>query len=188
MNVDIEISKWKEKNGFNQNGETYCLINSNSYEIKEQLKNMGFKFSPLLKWHIEDSNIAPNFKYVIFNFDDLYEWDNLRAEILPKPGAAAIIQNTIKTTILNNSNFIGAIGDRLRDIPATFLSTKRYLNSFGGEFYIHTFEYEDNKLSWTTSKFLNLVPNQKVLLTGTIVDHKEFAFSKITSLKRCIIK
>lgn len=40
---------WLEKNGFGADGLTWCVFGDDTYAIKEQLKELGCKFSPLLK-------------------------------------------------------------------------------------------------------------------------------------------
>ena len=45
MKITKEL--WLEKNGFGADGLTWCIFGEDTYAIKEQLKELGCKFSPL---------------------------------------------------------------------------------------------------------------------------------------------
>ena len=42
-------AEYFEKNGFNEDGYTYCVVGEDTYSIKDHLKEMGGKYNPTLK-------------------------------------------------------------------------------------------------------------------------------------------
>ena len=72
-------SEWLKINGFSDDGVAY-LIAGNSYPIKDALKEAGYKFSPLLRWHgPTDSFILPldgETWYEQITFDEYFSWND----------------------------------------------------------------------------------------------------------------
>lgn len=176
--------EWPLRNGFNEDGFTY-LIYGNTYPIKDRLKEEGCKFSPELKWHSpkEIEGLPNDCGQEKIAFDQLYRWNDwykVEAEFIGAQLVEEIFQKTTST-----SEFIGSVGERLRALDV-ILKESKYLDSYG--YYIHTFLYGDNLLSWSTSKDLEFEVGDEVELTGTVKAHKIFAGNKVTYLNRCIIK
>ena len=78
MNFKRKITKteWLEMNGFSEYGVTYLVL-GNSYPIKDDLKENGFKFSPLLRWHgdTNDFDLPEGCYYKEFCFDEVFIWN-----------------------------------------------------------------------------------------------------------------
>lgn len=184
-----KIQKWMQQNGFNTQGITYCVVGENSFNIKEFLKKYGFKFSPLLKWHGEQQIELPEgFHYIALSFNELYAWDKQKEEVLPLAGAAAKVQNALKQALPQQSNYIGTIGQRLYNVKAIFKFSKSFISKNGNFVFAHHFDIEGERAVWVTQKTLTLIPEQNILLTGTIISHTVFAHKKITNINRCLIK
>ena len=67
-------AEWLEKNGFSADGLTYCIFGDDTYSIKEKLKQLGCRFSPLLKWHSpEPLDLPAGYGMISFTFDDILE-------------------------------------------------------------------------------------------------------------------
>ena len=66
---------WLEQNGFSAQGITYAIV-GDTYAIKDWLKENGYKFNPILKWHGPEEllDLPEGYHTIEFNFDDLYEW------------------------------------------------------------------------------------------------------------------
>ena len=45
-------AKWLEENCFNENLTTFVYFPADSFEVKDSLKDAGFRFSKILLWHI----------------------------------------------------------------------------------------------------------------------------------------
>ena len=87
----------------------------------------------------------------------------------------------------SKSEYVGEVGDRLRNITAIYKSGRGFEGRFGWT-NIYTFESEENVLVWFTTKELDFEKGQTVDLTGTIVAHDEFRGVKTTKINRCIVK
>ena len=85
------------------------------------------------------------------------------------------------------SEFVGEVGERLRNYTAVFKSTRGFMGNYGWT-NIHTFQVGDDILVWFTAKDCSLEKGTVVDLTGTVKKHEEFRGVKTTQLSRCIIK
>lgn len=182
--------EWLEKNGFNTENElTWCIGGGDTYEIKNELKEMGFKFNPLLKWHInEPVDVPTGYGMVSFSFDELFYWEDKRGTALIKTTAESLIEARAKELETPSlSEYMGYIGERLRNLEAIFISGHGFNSKYGWS-NIYTFKYGENELKWFSQKDLDFEKNQKILLTGTVKDHSEYKGVKATILSRCIVK
>ena len=75
MNKDYEVKKekWLKDNGFNENLETYVYFLDNSYEIKETLKDDGFRFNKVLYWHTPELKEEYSDKTIKVALDEIAE-------------------------------------------------------------------------------------------------------------------
>lgn len=182
-------AEWLDKNGFSEDGFTFCVIGEDTYSIKDWLKSMGYKFSPLLKWHGGfPLELSEDFKLVYFTFDELYQWDAVNQNAYFYENAETLINRRFKEVQGPSlSEYIGEVGQRLRDMTAIYKSSRGFSGAYGWT-NIHTFQIGEDVLVWFTAKDLNLEKGQPILLTGTIKKHEEFREVKTTQLSRCIIK
>lgn len=179
-------AEWMEWNGFNEEGTTFVVL-GNTFEVKDDLKDAGCKFSKELKWHCAHSIEAPEGCTVIeVPFKKVFQWCGY-AWTPDFTGAEFMKALEAENRPASNSEFIGEIGERLRNIDCTF-EREWYNNQYG--FYVYTFSDGKNKYSWSTSKVLppSLEVGAEVSLTGTVKDHREFLGVKTTCLNRCLIK
>lgn len=89
------------------------------------------------------------------------------------------------------SNFIGSAGEKV-SLEAIYIGSPHYERpafGYGTETaYIHTFKVGDNVAVWNTTSYngiYDLEEGDKVKLTGTIKEHKEYKGEKQTILIRC---
>ena len=180
--------EWLEKNGFNEEGITYVAI-GNTYEIKETLKEKGCRFSPVLKWHCaEKFDLPEDYKWIEVKFDDVLEWNMYQKNAYFFETAKSFVEKLeAQAEGPSKSEYVGEVGERLRNITAIYKSCRGFEGRFGWT-NIYTFESEENILVWFTSSELTLKKGDIVNLTGTIKKHEEFRGVKTTQLSRCIVK
>lgn len=189
MTKKVTKQEWLKANGFSTDGKTYLVI-GNSYSIKDELKAAGFRYSPLLRWHgpTMDFKLPDTCTYYHFDFDEIYVWDNAEGVAFIQNGAREMIDRIFNPVIQSNSQHIGNIGDRLRDIPVTVRNIAGYDSMFGYK-WVYTFEDESGNLySWFTTSQQEVSAGMKVILTGTVKSHSEYHNVPTTQLNRCILK
>ena len=189
---ELEKNKkeWMSRNGFGEDGLTWCVFGDDTFRIKDQLKEIGCKYHPLLKWHSPiPLDVPTGYGMFSISFDNIIEWD--------APARTACFLNDAKNIIdekfkeaegPNLSEYIGEVGERLQNLTAIYKSCRGFSGKFGWT-NIYTFEFNNNILVWfTTSSSLNSFdPGTKINLTGTVKKHEEYRGIKTTQLSRCKI-
>lgn len=178
--------QWLEENGFNEEENTYCII-GNTYSNKEYLKSQNCKYSPLLKWHIQEKIELPkDCKYIKIPFNKIYEWNEQLEKPLLFKDAEVWLQSALTDTAAYQ--FLESVGKRIYDLTVLYKSSTSFISRYGQFTYIHTFVTDKNKIIWFTTKELKYQLNQKLLLTGTIVQHQNYKGDNTTIVNRCIIR
>jgi hypothetical protein len=182
-------AEWLTKNGFNENGLTWCVFGDDTYAIKDKLKEWGCKFSPLLKWHSANPiDIPIGYGMFSISFDTIAQWDEENETICYYEKAKEIVDRQFREAEGPSlSEYVGTPGERLRNLTAIYKSTRGFSGKYGWT-NIHTFEVGDNILVWFTQCDVDLERGQAVDLTATVKKHEEFRGVKTTQLSRCIIK
>lgn len=179
-------NQWLKDNGFNENGITYC-ITGNTYANKEYLKEQQCKYSPLLKWHCEQTiNVPNNCNIIEIKFNDIYEWNEQFQKPLLFENAETLISRALNPTA--TYKFLGNIGQRIYDLPVKYKSSYSFVSRYGQFTYIHTFETDENKIIWFTTKEIKYQLDECLSLTGTIVQHQNYKGDNTTIVNRCILK
>lgn len=184
VEAQAKAKKWLEKNGFDEKGYTYVLVGLNSYEIKEQLKDAGWVYSPVLRWH---NSVPGDFPQNVkcFHWTCLFEL-MAYGDFVPFPDTQSKIDGFIQDAMPEStSQYVGEIGDRLKKIPVTFVRRHGFTGAYG---YTEVLSFKDekgNSLSWFTSVNPDIEPNTKCILSGTVKKHEEYRGEKITYLTRC---
>lgn len=179
-----------EKNGFSTDGITYCIVGENTFSIKDTLKEVGCKYSPLLKWHIDHKiNLPAGFKLVTVNFEKIYAWNDESGGYLQLSGAKSFIDELLRPTPAQNYEYMGVIGVREYEVPVTFVHGHSFNSQYGyTNIYVFITLDKNYKIIWFTEKELNLKEGQKLFLTGTVKDHRVYQGENTTIMNRCIIK
>lgn len=186
---------WMQKNGFNKEGITYVITGGNTFEIKDTLKTMGCKFSPLLKWHSPEKITLDGFELVPFTFDELYSWMPMDKNVMACETAKTIVKerlspfttaNIVLASNLMDAEWLGEVGDRLRKIPAKIVG-KKEINNQNGCFTLFTFESGNSVLCWFTSATKFEQVGDEVLLSATVKSHKIYEGQKQTYVNRCLM-
>lgn len=85
----------------------------------------------------------------------------------------------------SNSTFIGNVGDRVTVEAESIECVASWDTQFGMTFVYKITDTNCNVYTWKTNKGLE---NKKVILVGTVKEHKEFRGVKQTELTRCKVK
>lgn len=182
-------AEWLKKNGFSEDGLTYCVFGDDTYSIKEHLKELGCKFSPMLKWHApEPLDVPAGYGMIGFSFDDILMWDEKEQNAFYYENSKEKIDKAFKQAEGPSlSEYVGEVGERLRNLTAIYKSSRGFDGKFGWT-NIYTFQVGEDILVWFTQKELVLSKGKVIDLTGTVKKHEEFRGVKTTQLSRCIIK
>lgn len=186
--TDILKIDWLLKNGFSEEGVTYCIVGENTYSIKDHLKSQGFKYSPLLGWHGAEpaSDLPSDFLSIAIDFAEIYIWSEKYPEY--KEDAKITIDRIFKEAIgPSKSSYLGTPGERIRNLTATLTAIKGFAGVYGWT-NIYSFKCGDDILVWMTSSTLDLPQGATVDFTGTVKSHEEFRGVKTTRFSRCIVK
>lgn len=181
-------TEWLEANGFSKYGVTYLVL-GNSYPIKDKLKENDFKFSPLLRWHCGncDFELPESCQYYELHYEDLFTWDEDSHTTFMKEGTREKIDLIFNPIVESNSQFVGEIGERIRDIPVTVRNIAGFDSAFGYK-WVYTFEDKDgNVYSWFTTSQQPLSVDMNCSVTGSIKAHVEYKKILTTQLTRCKI-
>lgn len=187
--VKMTKEKWLEWNGFSTDGFTYCAIGDNTFAIKDWLKENGFKFNPTLKWHSpQPVDMPEGYGLLTLAFDDIAKWDDTYKEAYYFEKTKAIVNKAFKEAAGPSlSEYVGEVGQRLRNMTAIYESTRGFAGVYGWT-NIHTFKVGEDVLVWFTTVELTADVGATVDLTGTVKKHEEFRGIKTTQLSRCIVK
>ena len=185
----ITKEEWLEANGFSEDGVTYLVL-GNSYPIKDELKDSGFKFSPLLRWHCGkcEYELPQGCFYKMLNFYDLFVWDVETSAPFLKEGAREAIEQIFNPKEESNSSYVGEIGERLRDVQVVVKNIGGFDSAYGYK-WVYTFEDESgNRYTWFTTSQQGVSIGTALTLTGTIKAHVEYKGAETTQLTRCTLK
>ena len=132
--------------------------------------------------------LPEGYGHLTLSFDDIAVWDNTYHDVNYYEKTKAIVDKAFKDAAGPSlSEFVGEVGQRLRNLTAIYESTRGFSGAYGWT-NIHTFKIGEDVLVWFTAKDLDLELGATVDLTGTIKKHEEFRGVKTTQLSRCIIK
>ena len=195
--------EWMEREGFNEDGNTWVFL-GNTYEVKEQIKELGAKFNYLLGWHI--NHAVEGYPTMVINVKDITTIDYIgnidycRA-YTPEGGDAEYDSYSMEQRINElkeeayaefrknsgelKSEYIGTVGER-RDFVCKLVSHFAFDSAFvyGDVTHIYRFEDENgNIIIWKTGNWLD--DEQKDFsFKATIKEHSEYKGEKQTVVQR----
>lgn len=178
--------KWLEENGFSEDGLTYVYWKEDSYARKEELKALGYKFNPQLKWHI-NTNTGNEEDTICVKADDVVEFSawgkgNYFAN------AKADVEKMINAKRPHkDSDWYGEAGAKIEGVSAKYINHRTMETRFGYS-TVYTFVKDSYTFTWFTSKILTLEVGDEVTLSGTIKELKEYNGIKQTVLTRCKVE
>ena len=177
--------------GYDPENPLIWLVGGGStYEIKDQLKELGCKFNPAFGWYsTQPVDVPAGYGMTNIKFEDAYTWFPLSKRFDLNPNAKDIA-DAAKATLEpeSHSEYLGEIKERLRGMQVR-LTAIRQFDGYYGTSTMYVFQKEEDVLVWYTSSCkYDLEIGDQVLLTGTVKDHKPYKNIKQTILSRCIIK
>ena len=184
-----------KQQGFNAEGKTWVVL-GNTFEVKDQLKEAGCKYTGILGWHTDHQ--LDGYDMLMLDVSECYDKDYAgiyRWQQWKNDGLEEKIKEANQKAIASRSKsqHVGKAGDRIQ-IKATLTGFHSYKTQFG-DMNIYTFtDIFNNVLVWKTSSYLDRIvgdickPVQKgemVELKATVKDHTEYQGIKQTVLTRC---
>ena len=180
--------KWLSENGFNENETTYIYFPTNSYDVKETLKENGFRFNQFLLWHI--ANVPEEYadtviEVKLIDVAEINAWGTGHYTA----GAKDYISKRLEEARPAEPEWqwVGVEKERIYDIPVVMTQKREMMTRFGFT-QLCEFRTAECIIQWWTASNVEVEVGDNVLLTGTIKSHDEYKGRKITTVKRCTFK
>ena len=184
-------AEWLTKNGFTSEGFTAVYIGANSFDVKNELKEQGWKYSPLFGWRSADISAIKTYgedNVAIISADQVVSF-NIYGEGCFLSTAANLIQqlkNAHKPQ--SKSEWVGEVKEKLVDLPVVIQRITGFGSRFGWTNVV-TFVSGDSILTWfTSSDISNFEQGEKYLLSATVKEHTMYKDEKQTVLLRVKLK
>ena len=182
--ADKKQADWLRRNGFNENGNTF-IVTGETYSIKEQLKEAGFKFDSVFMWHQSEVPAGYEDKVISFHWSDLVEF-SAWGEGHYLDGARKKVQDAVNPPEEQpKSEWLE--GDKVTNLCVTFVRKNGFQGRFGWT-NIFTFQDEnDNVLTWFTSTEPDIKLGDSFFISAIIKDRTEYKGLKQTVISRAKI-
>ena len=183
-------AKWLEENCFNENLTTFVYFPADSFEVKDSLKDAGFKFNRSLLWHIANIPEGYEDKVVEITIDQVAEigaW----GEGCYRPNARTFVDDILKNCRPieeSTSEWLFEEKERFYDYAVVLKSVRGMETRFGWTQLVKFEDANGNILQWWTAVEIKAEVGDQVLLTGTVKAHDEYKGVKSTTVTRCKIK
>ena len=183
-------AKWLEENCFNENLTTFVYFPADSFEVKDSLKDAGFKFNRSLLWHIANIPEGYEDKVVEITIDQVAEigaW----GEGCYRPNARTFVDDMLKNCRPieeSTSEWLFEEKERFYDYAVVLKSVRGMETRFGWTQLVKFEDANGNILQWWTAVEIKAEVGDQVLLTGTVKAHDEYKGVKSTTVTRCKIK
>lgn len=187
------LPKLLEKKGFNADGKVYIAV-GDTYSIKDQLREAGARWKPTFNSWIftEEPKDYATVELTAEECLDFYadsgyvSWKSIDYKEL--------IQSKLPKEDKVVSEYVGSIGERV-ELEVTLEKVRSWeVPSYSGwgittkVLYVFR-DTAGNILVWTTTGYgADATEGDKVILRGTVAEHKKYAGEKQTSLKRCSVR
>ena len=183
-------AKWLKENCFNENLTTFVYFPADSFEVKDSLKDAGFKFNRSLLWHIANIPEGYEDKVVEITLDKVAEigaW----GEGCYRPNARAFVDDILKNCRPiedSTSEWLFEEKERFYDYAVVLKSVRGMETRFGWTQLVKFEDANGNILQWWTAVEIKAEVGDHVLLTGTVKAHDEYKGIKSTTVTRCRLK
>ena len=180
-------AKWLKENGFNENLTTFVYFPANSFEVKDNLKDAGFKFNSSLLWHAATIPTGYEESCIEVSFNEIGEF-SAWGEGHFNPDVKKIIEDKIKKARpASKSQWIGEEKDKIVDLPVVLVSIHGFETRYGYS-QVVKFLNGDNIITWFTAVDIKFEPGDNILLSGTIKKLDEYKGEAQTIMTRCKLK
>jgi len=155
--------EWKMQHGWSEDGISY-VVSGNSYSIKDELKQNGFIYDPVLRWHKATKDEKYADRLIEIRMDDVVEisaWGKGHY----KSEAKDIVDKALAATRPEvHSEWVGEVGEKIKDIRVQ-LVRKHTMETKYGVTTLYSFQTEEgNILNWWTSTFQTVEINDWVTI------------------------
>ena len=180
-------NNWLEANGFDAEGYTYILVGLDSYAIKDELKEAGWKYNSFIRWHnAEAGDYAENAVKVHWSeFYSTTAWGDMHPLPDAQKKADALIKGTEEEE--TTSEWIGEVGDKIKMLPVTLIGVYGFQGRYGYSQVVKFKDEDGNTLTWFTAVNIPIEAGSSCKLSGTIKNHSEYKGEKSTIVTRCKI-
>lgn len=184
-NAERKKAEWLEKECFTPDGVITVYVGSNSFDIKDQLKADGWKYSSILGWRIAEADAE---KYGEENIEKI-SVENLAAFNIYGEGCWLSTAKNFVDQIRNNrkpqsvSEWVGLEKDKIKNVPVVVKSIRGCETRFGWT-HIITFLNGDNVIIWFTATDIKYAVGESCYMSATIKEHKEYKGEKQTVVTR----
>ncbi len=190
MNKDYEVKKekWLKDNGFNENLETYVYFLDNSYEIKETLKDDGFRFNKVLYWHTPELKEEYSDKTIKVALDEIAEISAWGTGYYKENAKDYIEKRMFDARGEKEGEWLGDPAldvDKKITVIATLVDVVEVSTRFGMTQLVKFVDEFGNSINWWTSVEIKYEVGTKLSITGTIKGFDRYKNKKITVMKRC---
>ncbi len=176
------------KLGFGEDEKAYLVYGDDTFAIKDELKKLGARFDPTLKWFFAKKvDLPAGYNLCEMSFDELYIYNPRTKWAEFKEDAKAIVSKRIaELKGPSTSEFYpGEIKERIYNITAKIKSIRGFEGMYGYT-SVYTFTSQNYVFVWMTSKCdSTLAVGDTVDLTGTIKKFDEYMGINNTYLTRC---
>lgn len=170
---DEKKAKWIAENGFNENGITYVYYLNDSYNVKETLKDEGFRFNSTLLWHCPTIPVGYEDKVIEIKMSDWVEfsaWGEGHYIIGAKEEVDAAMRDARRMNACP-SEWIGEPKDKIYGLSATLTDIHNYNSKYGVSSIVRFETEPGNIIKWFTSTVVDIEVGSKVLVSATIKEN-----------------
>lgn len=184
-NAERKKAEWLERECFTPDGVTTVYVGSNSFDVKDQLKEEGWKYSSLIGWRIGATGIekygAENVAEVSVNDLAAFNMYGEGCWLSTAKNFVDQIRNSRKP--VSKSEWVGLEKDKIKNIPVVVKSIRGCETRFGWT-HIITFLNGENIITWFTTTDIKYAVGESCYLSATIKEHKEYNNEKQTVITR----
>ena len=183
--------EWLIRNGFTKAGITAVYVGINSFEMKDTLKEEGWKYSPAFGWRIADESALDKYgdaNVALIHVDKMASF-NLYGEGCWLSTAQNLV-NQIRESKRpeSKSQWIGEVKEKITDIPVKITRISGFCSQFGWTDVVSMVSGEDQLTWFTSSNISSLEVGKEYLLSATVKEHSEYKGTKTTNVVRAKLK
>lgn len=178
--------QWLEREGFNPTtGRTYIYAGDDSYQIKERLKSLGFRFNSNILWHIANPEVLTDqylLKTIPVHYSEVLEimaWGEGRYYA---DAAQKIKAKIVKVLPPSASNYITPDEDGKIRVYAECVS-KNQIETMFGLTNVYIFKADEDEIVWY-SKTNTIEVGDIGNITATFKKHSDYRGHKQTTVSR----
>ena len=163
--------EWLETNGFDEDENTY-IISGDSYSIKDELKDAGWKFSHQFLWHKPDPAGYED-RVIKLNINEIIDYWYPSGLPAFKENANQIIKDKLNES-LPQSESIYYEEETFKDMLVTLVRKTGFYGAYGWT-NIYTFKSEENYVFvWFTSTEQDIEQGDSCFISGKVKERKTY--------------